>query len=218
MPTGSGLTTAELEKEVLNLYRDLPLAGWLYLQIRVRNYPVEIWNHLSHLRGDVVALGAGYALLEAITALRKTDARITASDVNVDRIEAARKALGGIPNLSLDVIDLREGFPQGRADTFLLLDVLHHLSPGVQEGVLENIAQALPHGGSVIIKECGTTPVWKKWFNCINDAIAAPGQKTHPRSEQEWMNLLECNGLRSSSLRIDAGAPYAHIMVFGRKD
>jgi SAM-dependent methyltransferase len=218
MPTGSGPTTAELEKEVLNLYQKLPLAGRLYLQIRVRNYTKEIWNHLSHLRGRVVALGAGYALLEAITALRNPEARVTASDVNANRIEAARKALSGIPNLSLDVIDLRERFPEGRADAFLLLDVLHHLPPEVQERVLGNIARALPRGGSVIIKECGTRPLWKKWVNYMNDAIGAPGQKTHPRSEQEWMNLLESNGLRSSSVRIDAGAPYAHIMVFGRKD
>ncbi len=218
MPTDSELTTAELEKEVLNLYKDLPLTGRLYLQIRVRNYPKEMWKHLSHLEGTVISLGAGYALLEAMAALRNPDARITASDVNVDRIALARRALAGIPNLSLDVIDLRERFPEGRADAFLLLDVLHHLPPEVQESVLENIAQSLPRGGSVIIKECGTRPVWKKWVNYMNDAIGAPGQKTHPRGEQEWMSLLESNGLRSSSVRIDVGAPYAHVMVFGRKD
>jgi SAM-dependent methyltransferase len=218
MAVGSELTTRELENRVLGLYKDLPLSGRLYLQIRVRNYPKAMWTHLSHLRGKVVSLGAGYALLEAMAALRNPEARIVASDVNAARIAVASVALKEIPNLSLDVIDLCERFPEGGADGFLLLDVLHHLPPRVQESVLENIAQALPRGGSVIIKECGTRPVWKKWVNYLNDAIGAPGQKTHPRGEQEWMKLLESNGLRSSSVRIDAGTPYAHIMVFGRKD
>ncbi|HKD07853.1 MAG TPA: class I SAM-dependent methyltransferase [Bryobacteraceae bacterium] len=213
----SEISTHELENKVLGLYKDLPLAGRLYLQIRVRNYPKAMWRHLSDLRGSVISLGAGYALLEAMAALRNPDARITASDVNAERIATARKALAEIPNLSLDVIDLCERFPEGRADAFLLLDVLHHLPPAVQESVLANIARALPSGGSVVIKECGTRPAWKKWVNYLNDAIGAPGQKTHPRGEQEWVSLLESNGLRSSSVRIDAGTPYAHIMVFGRK-
>jgi len=207
----------KLEQNVLGLYRDLPLSAKLYLQIRVRNYPPAMWPYLSDLQGNILSLGVGYGLLEALVALHNPKAQIIGSDLSAERIMIAQKALSSIPNLSLEVIDLREHFPPMRVDGFLFLDVLHHLKPGVQEAILEKAARALPSNGLIIIKECGTAPAWKKWFNYLNDAIGTPMQQTYPRGEGEWASLLRALGLKSESVRLDSGSPYAHILISGRK-
>ena len=199
------------------MYDSIPAAARAYLRIRVSNYPRAMWPYLEGLKGDFISLGAGYALLEAMVALKNPDVRIVASDRNAQRIEIARKALKGIPNLSLEVVDLSRTSRTVRADGFLLLDVLHHLSPPVQEDVLRSAAESLNAGGRIIIKECGTRPAWKKWVNYLNDAIGSPGEKTYPRGEEEWARQLEGFGLQSEYARIDAGAPYAHIVVVARK-
>jgi SAM-dependent methyltransferase len=207
----------DLEKRIVKLYAGAPLAARTYLRIRIRNYPRLMWNHLSGLNGNFVSLGAGYAVLEAMAALLNPDARITASDRQAQRVSIAGTALHSIPNLTLAVLDLREGFPDGRIDGFLLLDVLHHLSPDIQELVLKKCASSLPENGRIVIKECGTRPAWKKWVNYLNDAIGAPFERTYPRSEQEWAKQLESLGLSTKTIRIDEGSPYAHIMVIGSK-
>jgi trans-aconitate methyltransferase len=206
-----------LEKNVLGLYKDLPLTSRLYLQIRVRNYPRLMWPHLSDLRGNIVSLGVGYAFLEALVALRNPEAQIIGSDLNAERIVIAQKALGSISNLSLEVVDLRKEFPAMSVDGFLLIDVLHHLRPENQEAILKKAVGALPPNGWIIIKECGTSPAWKKWFNYLNDAVGSPMQRTYPRGEDEWASLLRALGLKSVSVRLDSGAPYAHILISGRK-
>jgi hypothetical protein len=129
----------------------------------------------------------------------------------------AQKALGSIPNLSLEVVDLRKQFPAMSVDGFLLIDVLHHLRPENQEAILKKAVGALPSNGWIIIKECGTSPAWKKWFNYLNDAIGTPMQRTYPRGEDEWASLLRALGLKCVSVRLDSGAPYAHILISGRK-
>jgi len=207
----------ELERRVLRLYRDAPLAARAYLRIRIANYPRLMWDHLAGLQGTFLSLGAGYAILEAMAALRNPAARIIGSDRNAARIAVARNALRDIPNLSLQVLDLRADFPSGRADGFLLLDVLHHLRPDVQEAVLQNAARALPANGRIVIKECGTRPAWKKWVNYLNDAIGTPFERTDPRGEEDWAALLQRLGLKTKTARLDAGSPYAHILVVGRK-
>ncbi|MDE3198343.1 MAG: class I SAM-dependent methyltransferase [Acidobacteriota bacterium] len=199
------------------MYKDLPLAARMYLQIRVRNYPKSMWTHMSDLEGTIVSVGAGYALLEGIVALRNPRASVTASDVNRSRIDIARTALARIPNLSLDVVDLRRGLSTEQADGFLLIDVLHHLTPDVQEEVLGVAARSIRSGGRVLIKECGTRPAWKKWVNYLNDAIGSPFQRTYPRDESEWAKLLSALGLICETIRLDRGSPYAHILIEGRK-
>ncbi len=216
-PIDPQLPIPELEKTVLHLYRQAPLSARMYLQIRVRNYPRLMWKTIPALSGNIVSLGAGYALLEAMVAIRNTGARIVASDRNPARVATAQNALGEIPNFTAEIADLRTGFPATSADGFLLLDLLHHLPPRVQVSVLESAARALPSGGLIVMKECGTKPAWKKWVNYLNDAIGAPFERTYPRSEEEWASLLNGFGLSTTATRLDTGTPYAHILIVGRK-
>jgi SAM-dependent methyltransferase len=140
-----------------------------------------------------------------------------ASDAKAKRIALAREAARDIPNIQFEVFDLERGLPASRAGTFLLFDVLHHLRPDVQRALLSELMERLPPGGRIVIKECGTRPVWKLWFNYLTDLVGAPGEATYPRSEQHWASLLAAGGLETTVTRIDRGTPYAHILIEGRK-
>ena len=207
----------DLERRMLRMYRAAPLITRIHLRLRIWNYPRRMWPYLSGLEGSFLTLGVGYAMVEAMVALRNPATRFRAVDRSSWRIAIARKALADVPNLTLEVLDLDSAFPGGRVDGFLLIDILHHLAPPVQEAVLHNAARALLPNGTLIVKECGTRPFWKKVVNYLTDAIGAPFERTWPRSESEWAGIFRGLGLEVQTVRIDAGSPYAHILVIGRK-
>jgi len=209
---------AGAERELLRRYRHAPLATRAYLFIRLRNFPKRlVWPVLMELSGTVASVGAGYGLFETMAALANPAATFIASDAQSRRMELARAATQGIPNIRFEVWDLRGGAPATAAGVFLLFDVLHHLPPEVQRSVLEGLIRSLPRGGRIIIKECGIRPRWKLGFNYLTDLVGAPGQATYPRSEHDWASMLAAGGLETTVSRIDRGSPYAHILIEGRK-
>jgi SAM-dependent methyltransferase len=206
------------EADVLRRYGMAPLRARAYLWIRLRHFARrQMWPVLQSLSGRVVSIGAGYGIFEVAMALTNPRVDILASDVDEARIRVGRDAAKGIPNLRFEVLDVTEKAPEETADTFLLMEVLHHLAPEFQLKLLRAVAVAMPHGGRIIIKECGTRPIWKMWFNYLNDAIGSPLQATYPRSEQEWASILERCGLSVTTARLDAGSPYADILIIGTK-
>jgi hypothetical protein len=214
----SGAVLAWAERELWKRYRATPAATRAYVFIRLRNFPKRrVWPVLMGLTGSVVSVGAGYGIFETMAALANPAVRFIASDANANRIRLATEVARGIPNIRFEVFDLERGLPGREAMTFLLFDVLHHLPPDVQRTLLEGLAAKLPAGGRILIKECGTRPVWKLWFNYLTDLVGAPGEATYPRDEEHWVSLLSGCGLESSARRIDGGTPYAHILIEGRK-
>lgn len=206
------------ERELWRRYLNAPAATRAYIFIRLRNFPKRlIWPVLMDLSGVVVSVGAGYGLYETMAALANPGASFIASDARAGRVALAREAACGIPNIQFDVFNLERGLPEALAGTFLLFDVLHHLAPEVQRSLLGGLVKRLPRGGRVLIKECGTRPVWKLWFNYLTDMVSAPGEATFPRSEHHWESLLAEGGLETRVTRLDRGSPYAHILIEGRK-
>lgn len=205
-------------RKAVELYQDAPLLSRVYLEIRVRNFPINrMWPVLLSLSGQVVSLGAGYGIFELATAMANPAAVFRATDLNRTRIALGQSISRSVSNVRFEVFDLACGIPDFHPDVFLLLDVLHHLQPDIQEQVLKRVAESLRTSGRIIIKECGTHPVWKRWFNRLNDAVGAPFSSTYPRSEQDWSALLQQHGFTTTVERLDRGSPYAHILIEGVK-
>ena len=216
--TDSGLTLAKAERELWRRYRSAPAATRAYVFIRLRNFPKrQVWPVLMDLSGTVVSVGAGYGLYETMAALANPAVSFIASDAQSARVELARRVTEGIPNIQFEVFDLARGLPAAEAPTFLLFDVLHHLRPEVQSALLSELCTRLQAGGRILIKECGTKPIWKLWFNYLTDMISVPGDPTWPRDEEYWASLLAAGGLETRISRIDRRSPYAHVLIEGRK-
>jgi len=208
----------QAERELWRRYRTAPAVTRAYIFIRLRNFPKRrVWPMLMGLSGTVVSVGAGYGIHETMAALANPAVTFIASDAKANRIALARNATQGIPNIRFEVFNLKRGLPTCPAGTFLLFDVLHHLTPDLQRSLLAELIQKLPPDGRIIIKECGIRPVWKKWFNDLTDMVGAPGEAIYPASEQHWASLLAAGGLETRITRIDRGLPYAHVLIEGRK-
>jgi 2-polyprenyl-3-methyl-5-hydroxy-6-metoxy-1,4-benzoquinol methylase len=216
--TDSEAALIRAERELWRRYQMAPVATRAYIFIRLRNFPKRlVWPALMDLYGAVVSVGAGYGLFETMAALANPAVTFIASDARAKRIALARQATQGIPNIQFEVFDLERGLPEVHAATFLLFDVLHHLPPEVQRTLLGGLVERLPRGGRILIKECGTRPVWKLCFNYLTDLVGAPGEATYPRSERHWASLLAAGGLETRVTRLDRGSPWAHILIDGRK-
>ncbi|MEZ4371124.1 MAG: DUF2062 domain-containing protein [Polyangiaceae bacterium] len=102
--------------------------------------------------GRLVDLGCGRGQFALLLLELGTASSVAGYDIDAEKIEVARQAADGVPNVDFSVADLAAP-PPLRGDSFLLLDVLHYLPQPAQQQVLEQIALSLPVGGRLFIRE-----------------------------------------------------------------
>lgn len=61
----------------------------------------------------------------------------------------------------------------GPFDVVTMIDVMHHLSPTVQDGVWTRAADALRPGGLLIYKDMASKPLWMALANRVHDLVFA---------------------------------------------
>ena len=61
----------------------------------------------------------------------------------------------------------------GPFDVVTMVDVMHHLSPTVQDGVWTRAADALRPGGLLVYKDMASKPLWMALANRVHDLVFA---------------------------------------------
>ncbi len=77
--------------------------------------------------------------------------------------------------------DARTPLPAGPWDAVCLIDVLHHVPPAQQAGVVAAAAAVLRPGGVLIVKEMATRPWWCAGANRLHDLLLA----------RQWIHQME---------------------------
>ncbi len=119
-------------------------------------------------------------------------------------------------NLTFEQRDASAGFPQGQFDVVTMVDLMHHVAPGAQQGVFQEAASRVGPGGRLVYKDMAMKPFWTAWASRAHDLLIAR-ERIHfvPMNDvREW---AQAAGLREVSFEQAWRVWYKHeLCVFER--
>jgi uncharacterized protein (DUF2062 family) len=116
--------------------------------------------------------------------------------------------------------------PLPQADAILLIDVLHYLPAADQERLLTRIAEALPPGGVLLLREADAAAGWAFLNIRLSERLMTFHrgdwrqwrQGFHYRSQAEWIDLLTARGFQAKASAMGTGTPYANVLIEAIRD
>jgi SAM-dependent methyltransferase len=135
-------------------------------------------------------------------------------------VERARVALAGRGDFVLG--DLRTA-DFGRAEVFVILDVLHYIEYHDQLNVLRRVRDALPPGGLFVTRVGNATAglpfLVSQWVDkTVSFFRGHRIRPTYCRSTADWTAILEQLGFRVDSIPMSRRTPFANVMLIARVD
>lgn len=128
-------------------------------------------------RGSTVLdVGCGNGLLPGLLADRDPGLRATGFDVNGTVVDAARAMAArqqATDRLTFVQCDAGKAWPEGRFDVVTMIDVMHHVPPVAQRGIIGTVAQTLRAGGLFLYKDMALRPRWMAFANRLHDLVLA---------------------------------------------
>ncbi len=131
----------------------------------------------------VLDVGCGAGLWLGLLADRGTIAHGTGFDTSDKAIALAQHMGGRVEGgklLTFQRLDATAAWPEGDFDVITIIDVLHHVPPEHQLGVLTLAASRLKRGGLLLYKDMAQYPLWRAWANRVHDMIVV----------REWINYV----------------------------
>lgn len=212
---------------IANAYRNFGRWSGAYAKIRMALCPLLDIERSLPATGKLIDVGCGAGLLLQWLALGQKDEERTLIGMEID---SRRVALGKQVCGRLAVngrIDLRlQPFGQENSERDLtavvFVDVLHHMDYDLQIKMLSHAFELLDHGGMVLIKDVGSTPVVKFWYCYVFDAMTraahiTQGKVGYYRSQSGWMSLLSECGFRPFVTQVRHIDFAPHILITGKK-
>ena len=93
-----------------------------------------------------------------------------------------------------------------------MLDVVHHISRDEAKRLLTSIAETLPLGGVLILKDVDTHPAYKRWFTRALDWAMDPDARVNYWSAADLQDTLERIGFRVYRHKMNDVMPYPHVL------
>ncbi|MCP3140413.1 class I SAM-dependent methyltransferase [Pyxidicoccus xibeiensis] len=213
-----------LLQQALSLYSALPAAERFHVHARAFSAPLlAVASRVPG--GRVVDIGCGHGLLSALLAV--ADPRRTVHGVDPDprKVEWARRALAGLPNVTLTEGTVEETLASDSADVepfdgAVVCDVLYLLPEDRWPGFLRTVQGLLRPGGRLLLKEVQGDDSWKhrkalaqEWVmvSLLGRTKASGGLALKPRGEMT--RLLKDAGFAVREV-VDLGKGYTtpHVL------
>lgn len=213
--------TADIE-QVFQLYKKKGEFSGLFAKIRIWDAPLEGTERLVVNKGTVVDLGCGDGLFANYLVLSDKRRKVFGMELNPSRVKEAEKGLKNVEFRQGDI--LKDNFP--KADTILLVHVLHHLSSYQQQAELVlKCKNKLKRDGKLIIVEIKKRPVPKFLLTWLVDVFIFPilfegrlfNFHVFYRSEREWKDFLEDAGFSVEAKEACKGKPFSHFILSCKK-
>jgi SAM-dependent methyltransferase len=195
-------------------YENAPPAHRFYVAGKLAFDPVfKLLSELPEL-GHVLDLGCGRGQLSLLLLELGRATRVTGLDSDADKIQVARAAG---PEADFRVADVAHA-ELPRADTVLLIDVLHYLPLAEQDALLLGAARALEPGGRLLIRELDGDPSARgavtRFFEWWARRIGLNrGRATAYRPARAVTQLLERAGLPCRIQGASERTPFANVLI-----
>ncbi len=202
-------------------YRRAPTSDRYYVTCKMSIDPV--FKLLSELPGSfdsVLDLGCGRGQLALLLLELGRATRVLGIDSDARKVEIAVSAAaygtelapaefiaGDLGNMSLP-----------KADTILIVDVLHYLPLAEQDALLRAAATALTPGGRLLIRELNAKPDARSGFTRFTEWWARltgvnRGRATHYRPASELTGVLEDAGLHCTVQGASERTPFGNVLI-----
>lgn len=146
-------------KAIANRFSSRFLRG--YVASKVSSDPVyrAVAARLEGHPHPLLDIGCGVGLLAFYLRERGLTMPIRGVDHDEGKIRAAQDIARDYPDVTFDVADARVPLPRGYS--VMLLDLLHYFSDDEQRAMLERVAEVVPPGGMVIIRDAVRDDSWR---------------------------------------------------------
>lgn len=212
-----------LMDKALGLFSSLPRAERFHVRARAFSAPLEaVAAEVPAGAVTVADIGCGHGLLSALLALGDSARTVHGVDPDSRKVEWARRGLGGLPNVSVEVGTV-EDVASRRAGTFdaaVVCDVLYLLPEEKWLGFLRTVRALLRPGGRFLLKEAEGDRSWKH-YKCLTQEVvmvrllgrtkAGGGLVLKPRAEMEAL-LREAGFSVRRTMELDRGYTTPHIL------
>lgn len=207
----------------LALYREEPLAVRAFLRGRRLLSRLEfIERHVPHT-GHIIDLGCGHGLFSNLLAESSDHRRVTGIDLDVRKIEVARRTVRNRTNIDFIEGDITNvDLPP--CDAVTIVDVLYLMSAKQQQAILNACAALLKPGGVLVWKAQEQRPRWKYWFTYCQEYITTNmgitkggGGSLHFMSREEALAAISASGMVPEVVEMRTPLPYSDILYLCKK-
>lgn len=168
--------------------------------------------------GRLVDAGAGRGQLGLLLLELGAVSELLAFDWDERKVTAARRAARGEARVEQGSLS---NWDFGEADTVLLVDVLHYLSPGDQDAVLARAARSLARGGRLLVREVDARPGLATLLTTLPEWIGTGlrynrGAQLAFRPAHELVSVLTGCGLDCEVRPAAEGTPLANVLIIAQ--
>lgn len=172
------LSDAEIAGLAFTAYRTAPPLVRALQALRPAICPLERLVREIPPGSELLDVGCGAGLLLLAAAASGRLAAGHGVDISERAIGAARRAFAepavagdGVPITFQCSTGLE--LPEGPFDVVTLIDVMHHVPPGIQRTFFALAAARVRPGGLLVYKDMCHRPRWKAWGNRLHDLVLA---------------------------------------------
>ena len=139
-------------------------------------------------------------------------------ELSARTVERARRALGAAAEIVQGDIRVADF---GAADAVVILDVLHYIEAGAQRTLLDRVHAVLRPAGLLLLRVGDAAGglrfrIGQCWDQAVMLSRGRGPIRLHCRSLAQWRGLLSECGFDSQVIAMNAGTPFANVLLCAR--